>query len=106
MKGRDTLIAMRRKGVVPPAVVLLLSDDLSEVPPGWLAVDPAARLDREDLRCVVGLKVFVHGPYMEPEAVTAACKAVMAAKATGVLGFATDRAAMDAEALVYADGDC
>lgn len=59
MRGHQDLIAMRRRGLVPPVVVIDLSAVL--VPNGGLTVGLTERPSLADLRCVVGLTVSVHG---------------------------------------------
>ena len=109
MKGVDDLIALRKSRKVPAAGVLLrLTDDPVEpmgVSPAWLTAGVSERLDRADLRCVMGLPVVVHGPYLSADAVRLACECVAKAKARSVLGFATDAPELNPERMVFAQGD-
>lgn len=109
MKGQNRLIAMRKSGFVPSCVLLHLSSAPEDLDPtegvAWLEAALTEPWEKTDLRCVIGLKVFVSGPYMEQEAVKKACFAAVAAKASAVLGFASDRPKLDATGLIFAEGD-
>jgi hypothetical protein len=74
-------------------------------PYGYLQANVNERFDRLDLRCVVGLHVTVHGPWMAAEAVKAAAAAAAKAGASSVLGFSSDQPVMEPEKMVFASGD-
>lgn len=94
MRGADELIAMRRAGYVPSGGVLVYAH-AGPMPP-WTntGLDPAEtaeieisadeRVDRLDLRCVIGLRVVVTGD--DEARVREIAKAVAAAAAQGVIG--------------------
>lgn len=109
MKGADALIALRKAGRVPAAGVVLVLSDAPHEPmspnPARLTAGVGERLDRVDLRCVVGLPVVVHGPYMAAQAVRTACEWVAKAEAQSVMGFATDAPDLNPERMVFATGD-
>ena len=108
MDGAVHLVAIRRQHRVPSVgVVIHVSADRLWL--GWtdveqvgaihaLRVDPAANPERLDLRCVVGLKVFVlDDPHASEErAVRAVCAACVDAGARVVVG-ATHRGKATAE---------
>lgn len=71
----------------------------------YLRADVGERFDKLDLRCLVGLRVTVHGPYMADSQVKAASLAAMKAGASSVLGFASDRPKLAPENMVFASGD-
>ncbi len=90
IRGVDALLELRRAGYRPKlGVAIELSDDPHQ-PYGdpartaWLKA-PAAWEDRADLRCVVGLNVFVIGE--RRDAVLRACADATEAKAAGVRGY-------------------
>lgn len=95
MRGRAALEAMRRDGYAPSLVIIDLDDNKLRMAKDWEHHNPTtARLapageppHRADLRCVVGLTVFVHGD--EPEAVHAWRDACVNAKAKRVVAAVT-----------------
>ncbi len=109
MKGTEDLIALRQSRKVPAAGVVLHLTDMPHEPmgqsPARLTAGVSERLDRADLRCVMGLPVVVHGPLLAAEAVRAACQWVANAKARSVMGFATDAPDLNPERMVFATGD-
>lgn len=107
MKGVENLIECRKRGLVPTMVVVhLAGDEWPRYDAEWyLRAGVDEDLSRVDLRCLVGLRVTVHGPANRADAVKAASAAVMKAKPLCVMGYATDRPKLDSDFLVYADGD-
>lgn len=95
MRGRAALESMRRDGYAPSLVIIDLDDHKLRMAKDWEHHNPTtARLapageppHRADLRCVVGLTVFVHGD--EPEAVHAWRDACIEAKARRVVAAVT-----------------
>jgi hypothetical protein len=110
MTGLDDLVSLRRAGKAPAFGVLwhLTDQPMPEADPmamAYLRADVGERFDKLDLRCLVGLRVTVHGPYMAGERVQAASLAAMKAGASSVLGFASDRPRLEPENMVFASGD-
>lgn len=96
MRGAEALREMRLSGYAPSLVIIDLDDERLRMAVDWQHVNPTtARLapaandapHRTDLRCVVGLKVFVHGD--KTEAVHAWRDACIAAKASRVISAVT-----------------
>jgi len=79
----------------------------SDIPDGaaFLRCHVTDDMSRTDLRCIVGLRVVVHGPLQASSAVMAACKAAVGAKAASVLGFASDGSKLTADSMVFIEGD-
>ena len=111
MTGADALIDLRMRRRVPVSGVLWhLTDDMpaSELPTAelaWLRSPLNEPFDRIDLRCLVGLRVTVHGPYTADDAVKAACLSAVKAGAMSVLGFASDTPLLRTDSMVFAEGD-
>ena len=110
MIGLDALVRMRRAGSIPASGVLMhLTDqplpDADPMEVAYLRADVGERFDKLDLRCLVGLRVTIHGPYMATERVQAAGLAAMKAGAMSVMGFASDRPKLEPENMVFAAGD-
>jgi hypothetical protein len=98
MDGQTALTNLRRDGRVPSVGVVIHVSPL-RLWAGWtepeqigamhaMSVEPGENIDRLDLRCVVGLKVFVSDdPHASEErAVRAVCAACVAAGAKVVIG--------------------
>ena len=110
MTGLEELVSLRKSGRAPESGVLLHLTDrpfppADQMGPVYLRADVSERFDRLDLRCLVGLRVTVHGPYMADSSVKAASLAAMKAGAASVLGFASDRPHLEPENMVFASGD-
>ncbi len=93
MRGHEPLIAMRRKGLVPSCAFINVDDDDCPLQMwrGWdreqpaiaqLMVERADAIERMDLRCLVGMKVHIHGE--DEERVRKVFEACIAAKASQV----------------------
>lgn len=83
MKGLDRLIAMRRQGFRPLAVVLDESLYDSQNLPNWIQYEKTDVPELTDLRSLVGMIVSVHGK--DQDTVNRWSKAVLTAGATTVL---------------------
>ena len=110
MTGLDALVAMRKAGHMPSSGVLWhLTDqpmpEADPMGPAYLRADIGEPFEKIDLRCLVGLRVTVRGPYMAAARVQAASLAAMKAGAQSVLGFASDRPKIEPESMVFAAGD-
>lgn len=110
MTGLDALVSMRKAGRMPAGGVLwhLTDQPMPEAEPmalAYLRADVGEPFERIDLRCLVGLRVTVHGPYMHGERVKAAGAAAMKAGAMSVMGFASDAPKLEPHSMVFADGD-
>lgn len=96
MKGTAALEAMRRDGYAPSLVILDLDDAKLQMARDWehhnptiarIAPAPNDKATRADLRCVVGLTVFVQGD--EPSSVHAWRYACVKANAKRVVSAVT-----------------
>lgn len=95
MRGAAALEAMRRDGYAPSLVILELDDAKLQMARDWERHNPTTAhlapngepAHRADLRCVVGLTVFVHGD--EPLSVHAWRDACIKAKAKRVVAAVT-----------------
>ncbi len=97
MRGADRLVSMRKSGHVPAIVWLDAEEDPLPFAEGWpddkwlehaqthshLQLSTGERAVRADMRCVVGLMVYVSGP--NAERVHALRDAAIAAKAKRVI---------------------
>jgi hypothetical protein len=94
MRGAEQLTAMRRRGYRPPkGVVVCLSsqrlgkafaDGVEALGAASIDIGSDEKLDRLDFRCLLGLKVVVHGDD-EPR-VTEAAERIQKAGAAAVVG--------------------
>ena len=96
MKGHEQVIALRRRGRMPPTVTLW-ADGSGTLARGWdrygchaqVDIEPADKPERLDLRFVVGVPlVWVRGD--DAERVRRVAAAAVAAKAVRVIGVAYD----------------
>lgn len=97
MRGHEALVAMRRRGVRP--AMADISDGLDKLCawrdwPDWdgtahIEIQPADSIPLLDLRCLVGLFVFVWG--LDAERVHQLHDACMAAGARAVMGAVYER---------------
>lgn len=90
LRGQAQLEAMRRRGHVPQAVFicfddrrLRMADDWSEHTPSIAHLEPVGKPSPADLRCIVGLTVFVLGT--DAGAVAAMRDACVEARAARVI---------------------
>lgn len=100
MIGHEELIALRKAGRVPAAVMVEIDPPypLEEHHLGvWLTAESSERFERLDLRAVVGLPVFVVGDVAAD--VVRFCDAVMAAHAKAAIG------RVGLHSVVYAKGE-
>lgn len=83
MKGMDRLLAMRRQGVRPPAVVLCDGRYESDLLPNWIEYQASDVPELTDLRGLIGMIVSIHGK--DEELVKRWASAAMNAQAATVL---------------------
>ena len=98
MRGADALRQMRRDGYTPNLVIVDLAENWMQSWADWermnptiaqLAPTPGESPSRADLRCVIGLTVFVTGDALQAEAVRAWRDACIAANAKRVIAAVT-----------------
>jgi len=106
VRGQEALIATRMAGY-RPQVPVVLHCPLEAWPfqdaPSYVQIAPGERIDRLDLRFVVGLPVVVVGE--NEERVKTLCKAAQEAGCTGTLGIASEKPQIAFQGLCWASGD-
>ncbi len=97
MRGHEALIALRRRGVRPVWAFVTVGRDHSESCREWhewmsaahIEIQPEDRIQRIDLRCLLGMWVSVSG--FDAERVAAAHEACVAASARCVMSAVYER---------------
>jgi hypothetical protein len=106
MRGHEALIATRMAGYRPQVPVVLhcpVSAWTFQDAPGYVQIALADRVDRLDLRFLVGLPVAVLGDHLGH--VLEVCEAADAAGACGVIGLCGEKPRYRVDELVFASGD-
>lgn len=95
MRGHEALLQMRRQGLAPVSVTVTTDPECDRFVASWprdmpafpqLLIAPDDTPERLDLRCLVGLRVWVDG--LDPERVERVAKACEAAGAKRVISVA------------------